>query len=96
MFLMLMVIMYRKRIRRFGEHQHGGPCLKSLYSSLDTVSTTRGVGQAYEFKSISKIARLMSNPPATAGGTDCIQQRCSTFEARPQHENDGYGFHGRL
>src|ERR1043165_5754378 len=53
--------------------------------------TVKGVGmfypawtQSYEFKNLSDIARLISNPPATAGGTDCVPQRRWIFEANPR------------
>src|ERR1043165_4045774 len=41
------------------------------------------VGQSFGVKINSNIARLISNPPATAGGTDCLQQRCPTLCAKP-------------
>jgi len=38
------------------------------------------VGQSFGSKIIINIAHPISNPPATAGGTDCVQQRSQTFE----------------
>ena len=48
-------------------------------ANLDTVSTTRGSGWVRS----SAFARSLkaTHPPATAGGTDCVQQRVLSREA---------------
>jgi len=52
---------------------------------LDTVSTTCGSGwvRSCAATEILNTDVKAAHPPATAGGTDCVQQRILTFEAKP-------------
>ena len=56
------------------------PDLRDLPDLLDTVSTTCG---SWWVRSHQAARCTATHPPATAGGTDCIQQRIQTVEAKP-------------
>ena len=55
--------------------------------ALDTVSTTCGSGwvRSCAATEILNTDVKAAHPPATAGGTDCVQQRILTFEAKPSY-----------
>src|ERR1044072_3594748 len=53
-------------------------------SYLNTVSTACGSGSVHAQLNLSKSRASTTYPPATAGGTDCIQGHFVTFSAMPQ------------
>jgi hypothetical protein len=62
-------------------------CLKSRPLHLDTVSTTCDSGWV---RSRAALCGLnAAHPPAIAGGTDRVQQKVLTFEARSLRQSGG-------
>jgi hypothetical protein len=63
----------------------GWLCLKSPEMLLDRDSTVRGSGcvKTFEPHTPREYRTLNLDPPATAGGTDPVQVKVVTFEAKP-------------
>ena len=59
---------------------------KSQKSPLDTVSTTCDSGwvRSRAATDLIKTGVDAAHPPAIAGGTDCVQRKFSTLEAKPR------------